>query len=118
MFAQPFVQAQIKKKSKPRVTGFCEGNSPVNGEFPTQRASNAEMFPFDDVIMYLFFTNINTWFSCGVTWKNGKFESGLNNLTGISLDMTSWEAIGDRPLLEKAKTTSMAVINSWYNKCD
>ena len=31
-----------KKTSKLRVTGFCEGNSPVTGEFPTQRASNAE----------------------------------------------------------------------------
>ena len=26
-------------------------NSPVTGEFPAQMASNAEMFPFDDVIM-------------------------------------------------------------------
>ena len=34
-----------------RATGLCEGNSPVTGEFPAQRASNAEMFPFDDVIM-------------------------------------------------------------------
>ena len=25
-----------------RVTGLCEGNSPVTGEFPAQRASNAE----------------------------------------------------------------------------
>ena len=31
-----------KKKSKLRVSGLCEGNSPVTGEFPTQRASNAE----------------------------------------------------------------------------
>ena len=31
-----------KKTSKLRVTGFCEGNSPVTGEFPTQRASDAE----------------------------------------------------------------------------
>ena len=31
-----------KKPSKLRVTGLCEGNSPVTGEFPTQRASNAE----------------------------------------------------------------------------
>ena len=40
-----------KKTSKFRVTGLCEGNSPVTGEFPAQRASNAEKFPFDDVIM-------------------------------------------------------------------
>ena len=31
-----------KKTSKLRVTGICEGNSPVTGEFPAQRASNAE----------------------------------------------------------------------------
>ena len=31
-----------KKTSKLRVTGFCEGNSPVTGEFPSQRASNTE----------------------------------------------------------------------------
>ena len=31
-----------KKTSKLRVTGLCEGNSPVTGEFPTQRASNTE----------------------------------------------------------------------------
>ena len=31
-----------KKVSKLRVTGLCEGNSPVTGEFPTQRASTAE----------------------------------------------------------------------------
>ena len=31
-----------KKTSKLRVTGLCEGNSPVTGEFPTQRASYAE----------------------------------------------------------------------------
>ena len=30
-----------KKTSKVR-TGLCEGNSPVTGEFPTQRASNAD----------------------------------------------------------------------------
>ena len=31
-----------KKTSKLRVTGHCEGNMPVTGEFPAQRASNAE----------------------------------------------------------------------------
>ena len=41
IFTQPFIQAQIKGTSKLRVTGLCEGNSPVTGEFPAQRASNA-----------------------------------------------------------------------------
>ena len=54
-----------KKTSKLRVTGLCEGNSPVTGEFPTQKASNAETVSFDDVIMrttfqMLFLTNCGT----------------------------------------------------------
>ena len=31
-----------KETSKLRVTGLCAGNSPVTGEFPAQKASNAE----------------------------------------------------------------------------
>ena len=34
--------ADRRKHPKLRVTGLCEGNSPVTGEFPSQRASNAE----------------------------------------------------------------------------
>ena len=34
-----------KKTPKLRVTGFCVGNSQVTGEFPAQRASNAENVP-------------------------------------------------------------------------
>ena len=41
-----------KKTSKLRVTGLCAGNSPGTGEFPAQMASYAEMFQFDNVIMY------------------------------------------------------------------
>ena len=32
-----------KNTSKIHVTGLCEGNSPVTGEFPAQMASNADM---------------------------------------------------------------------------
>ena len=38
-----------KKTSKLRVTGLCEGNSPLTGEFPSQRPVRRKMFPFDDV---------------------------------------------------------------------
>ena len=38
----PLVRAGSKKTSKLRLSGLCEGNSPVTGEFPSQRASNAE----------------------------------------------------------------------------
>ena len=44
LFSEPFVQAQKKQTSKLRVTRLCGGNSSVTGEFPTQRASNAENF--------------------------------------------------------------------------
>ena len=37
-----YLRRRSQKTSKFRVTGLREGNSPVTGEFPTQRASNAE----------------------------------------------------------------------------
>ena len=36
------LRRRSKETSKLRVTGLYEGNSPVTGEFPAQRASNAE----------------------------------------------------------------------------
>ena len=44
-----------KNTSKLRVTGLCEGNSPVTGEFPAQMASNAE--------------NISIWWSHYVQFR-------------------------------------------------
>ena len=44
-----------KKTSKLRVTGLCEGNSPVAGEFPAQRTSNAK--------------NVSIW------WRHLEFNS-------------------------------------------
>ena len=35
-------RGRSKKTSKLRVTGLCSGNSPATGEFPAQKASNAE----------------------------------------------------------------------------
>ena len=43
----PFIQAQIKENIKaPRHWPLC-GEFTETGEFPAQRASYAEMFPFD-----------------------------------------------------------------------
>ena len=60
------------KASKLRVIGICKGNSPVTGEFPAQMASNAEMFPFDDVIIS-FDQVIKYLMHCvlQVAWKSG-----------------------------------------------
>ena len=63
-----------KKTSKLRVTGLCAGNSPVTGEFPAQRPSNAEMFPFDNVIVILNLLSATWWpsrcsgFNGSITW--------------------------------------------------
>ena len=43
-----------KETSKRRVTGLCAGNSPGTGEFPAQRASNAE--------------NVSIWWRHHVMW--------------------------------------------------
>ena len=42
-----------RKHQSSASLAFVDGNSPVTGEFPAHRASNAEMVPFDDVIMIL-----------------------------------------------------------------
>ena len=52
-----------KKTSKLRVTGLYEGNSLVTGEFPTQRASNAE--------------NMSIWWRQHVRWTQDSTSSAL-----------------------------------------
>ena len=42
VYSTVYSRRRSKKTSMLRVTGLCAGNSPVTGEFPTQRASNAE----------------------------------------------------------------------------
>ena len=51
VYSTVYSSRRSKEASKLRVNGLCARNSPVTGEFPTQMASNAEMFPFDAVIM-------------------------------------------------------------------
>ena len=49
-----------KKTQKLRVTGLCEGNSLVTGEFPAQMASNAE--------------NVSIWWRHNVNGGLGKWQ--------------------------------------------
>ena len=42
LYSIVYSRCRSKKTSKLRVTGLCEGTSPVTGEFPAQRASNVE----------------------------------------------------------------------------
>ena len=48
-------RCRSKKISKLRVTGLNEGNSPMTGEFPAQRASNAE--------------NVSIWWRHHIMWE-------------------------------------------------
>ena len=72
MFTQRFIQAQIKKISKLRVTGLCVGNSPLTGEFPAQKASNAE--------------NVSIWLR-----HHEQYISGPANVLRLSDEKYSWK---------------------------
>ena len=50
VYSTVYSGAKQRQHQKLHVTDLCAGNSPVTGEFPIQRASNAKTFPFDDVI--------------------------------------------------------------------
>ena len=57
LFTQPFIiEAQIKENI--RVTGLCVGNSPGPVNSPHKWPVTREMFPFDDVIMYVTFDGL------------------------------------------------------------
>ena len=74
-----------KKSWKLRVTGLCEGNSLVTGEFPAKRASKAENVSiFDDVIMscLIFFLVI-----C-LIWSIFKYLS--LNPSSIMMQVMAW----------------------------
>ena len=52
VYSTVYSRRRSKKTSKHHVTGLRAGNSLVTGEFLAQKASYAEMLPFDDVIMW------------------------------------------------------------------
>ena len=60
-----------KKASKLRVTGLCEVNSPVTGEFPAQRASNAENVSiwWCHHYIYIYMKKCSHWV-CGCIFSN------------------------------------------------
>ena len=64
--------ADKKKTSKLRIPGLCVGNSPVIGEFPAQRASNAE--------------NVSIWWCHHVGWWVGV---GVKSLW-VKSNLLSW----------------------------
>ena len=72
LFTQLFIQSQIKETSKLRATGLCEGNSPVTGEFPAQRASKAE--------------NVSIWWrhhGLKSNWQRNRFRWPVSDYHGF-----------------------------------
>ena len=59
-----------KKTSKLRVTGLCVGNSPMTGEFPTQRASNAE-----NIFIWWRHHDLFHW-ACYIHWQSVQVNVG------------------------------------------
>ena len=72
------------KTSKLRVTCLCEGNWPVTGEFPAQRARNAKSVSFDDIIMY----NVNSQLK-RVARTGIQHEGGIEIVARLSGYLTS-----------------------------
>ena len=89
-----------KKTSKLRVTGLCEGNSLVTGEFPAQRASNA--------------ANVSIW------WRHHDSELPAydgswcrQSLSGTDNDFVEWECSS----LFRANFSNQRHFNIWKLIC-
>ena len=77
-----------KKTSKLRVTGLCEGNSPVTGEFPTQRASDVE-----NVSIWLRYHNVNQYTDMLSTKLRNVPQWHLRHNTKIIIQEVAFENI-------------------------
>ena len=64
------IRRRSKKTSKLRVTGLCAGNSPGTGEFPAQRASNAE--------------NVSIWWRHHVKMRLTLLSASIHTTTNVS----------------------------------
>ena len=100
-----------KKTSKLRVTDLCAGNSPVTGEFPAQRASNAE--------------NVSIWWrhhvrlikSLQITWRAGtcKFHLCVPDkwVTTIEFRGIVTNNIADRITCPIVYSSFLAHLSAW-----
>ena len=68
-------RCRSKKTSNIRVTGLCAGNSPLIGEFPAQKASNAEN------VSIWWRHHVYTLFYTKPQWSESMFVSGGSTLS-------------------------------------
>ena len=87
------LRRRSKKTSKLRVTGLCVGNSPVTGELPAQRASNAE--------------NVSIWWRHHVLLLFVDRTSGLPHWHGSSYTTAHyhWNNAGRRCMIYTSPNT-------------
>ena len=84
VYSTVYSRCWSKKTSKLHVTGLCEGNPPVTGEFPAQRASNAE--------------NVSIWwrhhvFVCFEVWGRYLWSGNIYSLTFIATGATFYSKV-------------------------
>ena len=79
LFTQPFRRLRSKKTSKLRVTGLCEGNSPVIVNSPHKGSVMGKMFLFDDGII----PKINI--ELKYIWKNTFFIKQQGSLESLPI---------------------------------
>ena len=77
-----FFRCRSKITSKFRVTGLCEGNSPMTGEFPAQMASNAENVSIwwchhDICVLWLWFIVLPVMYNPKISQTMNKLRRGV-----------------------------------------
>ena len=96
-----------KKASKLCVTDLCEGNSPVTGEFLTQKASNAKNVPFDDVVMWC----VSEGYPILLSKIHVKFHVGWQGFSNVASD---WLAA----VLLANQMPGLKTSVNWYGYCN
>ena len=99
-FTQPLFGRTSKKTSKLRVAGLCAGNSPMNGEFPAQMASNAEFFS----AWWRHHENKLRWNMDPSTTRSSRFPSQRTNDSG---SVSSWHHHACEPLSMRNANASL-----------
>ena len=95
-------RCRSKKTSKLLVIGLCEGNPPVTGEFPSQRASNAD--------------NVSIWWRHHVVYllATCKFPSRWRQMTIMASRITGQSSVCSSIVYTDNKETSKVRVNVPY----
>ena len=116
LFIQPFIQARSKKTSKLRVTGLCEGNSPVTGEFPAQGASNAENVSiwWRHHVLHNVITGIDAQYGC-LLWENWPGYNSTTLYEHISILLWGLSSLPDSLLFVHKHWARLLLYLTYWN---